>query len=672
MLIIDDEEIRPVAGFAGSGDNPAAMNSGDSLADMVFDSLGVGAASIDQYGCYVEVNEVWSKAFGFDDVSELIGLSHFDVCQNFLTNSDLQVLAGGSSIRDQVADLGNFHEAKNIMRWSAAPLSQPGLCCVVIIRPLAPSSEEETMRLLRERDQLRFAVDGADYGLWDWDVVTGEVFFSRQYMKMLGYEQFELPHSYDTWGLLCNPDDIIDYEQAIEDYVAVGDGFLEDEFQMIRKDGSLIWILSRGKIVSRRRDGSPLRIVGTHQDIGVQKAREEQLVVAKEEADKANKAKSEFLALISHEVRTPLNGITSVLELLGEEPEADERKRLSQIALNSSDQLLRVLSDVLDVSKMEAGRFDLNPKPVKLSDLIEELSQTHRKAIETKGLKFTLSSNSDANLLLMMDPVRVTQILNNFLSNATKFTDKGEVVLRADIDQTYGVPGAGKVFISFAVHDDGVGLTPGERRKLFQPFYQAEGTRSRSSEGTGLGLSICKKLAGLMGGKVWCASKKGFGSTFYFEAAFERALLDDGQSGSIEDIEGDLAPQDIRILAAEDNPVNQMMLKKFLIERFGYQLSVVSDGQQAIDKLSESEFDVILMDIHMPVLDGVRASTKIRASAKAWKDVPIIALTADAAAAHVTEYEQAGINECASKPINWQDLDQLIKRCVQRHRELTP
>ena len=658
-----------MAGLDDAGDNQAAANSGASLADIVFDALGLGVAAIDQYGCYVEVNEDWSKVFDFDEITDMVGLSHFDVCQNFLTKSDMEVLTSGTAILDQVADLGNFHEEKNIMRWSAAPLSQPGLCCVVIIRPLAPSTEQETMRLLRERDQLRFAVDGADYGLWDWDVVTGEVYFSNQYMKMLGYEQFELPHSYNTWELLCKPDEVIDYEQAIEDYVAMGDGFLEDEFQMIRKDGSLIWILSRGKIVSRRRDGSPLRIVGTHQDIGVQKAREEQLVIAKEEADKANKAKSDFLALISHEVRTPLNGITSILELLGEESDAEERKRLSQIALNSSDQLLTVLSDVLDVSKMEAGRFDINPKPVKLSDLIEELSQTHRKATEAKGLKFTLSSNSDANLLLMMDPVRVTQILNNFLSNATKFTDKGEVVLRAEIDQTYGVPGAGKVFISFSVRDDGVGLTPGERRKLFQPFYQAEGTRSRSSKGTGLGLSICKKLAGLMGGKVWCASKKGFGSTFYFEAAFERAVVDSGQSRGAEETKNDLAARDIRVLAAEDNPVNQMMLKKFLSERFGYQLSVVSDGQQALDRLSEDAFDVILMDIHMPVLDGVRASIKIRASSKDWKNTPIIALTADAAASHVTEYEQAGINACASKPINWQDLDLLIKENVGAYRK---
>lgn len=660
-----------MTGISDSGDNQAAINPGISLADMVFDALEVGAASLDQYGCYVEVNEFWSKAFGFEDASELVGLSHFDVCQSFLDNADLKVLAGGKAIRDQVADLGNFHEAKNIMRWSAAPLSQQGLCCVVIIRPLAPSSEEETRRLLRERDQLRFAVDGADYGLWDWDVVTGEVYFSRQYMKMLGYEQFELPHSYDTWELLCNPDEVVDYEQAIEDYVAVGDGFLEDEFQMIRKDGSLIWILSRGKIVSRRRDGSPLRIVGTHQDIGVQKAREEQLVIAKEEADKANHAKSDFLALISHEVRTPLNGITSVLELLGDEESGEERKRLSKIALNSSDQLLAVLSDVLDVSKMEAGRFDLHPKPVKLSDLIDELSQTHKKAIEAKGLKFSLSSNSELDLQLMMDPVRVTQILNNFLSNATKFTEQGEIALVADVDETYGQAGRGKVFISFSVRDDGMGLTPTERRKLFQPFYQAEGTRGRSSEGTGLGLSICKKLAGLMDGKVWCASKKGFGSTFYFEAAFDRAVTQFEADTGAERTSHGLAAKDIRVLAAEDNPVNQMMLKKFLVERFGYQLSVVSDGQQACDTLVDQPFDIVLMDIHMPVLDGVQASTKIRTSDQAWANIPIIALTADAAAAHVEEYLTVGIDACAAKPINWQALDQLIKEIVAANAENT-
>ena len=659
--------------LANKSEHQAGFGVGNSLADMVFDALRVGAASLDNDGRYVEVNDIWSKTLGIDDAVDLVGRSHFEVCQNFLNKSDLEVLAGGAAIRDQLADLGSLQDKENIMRWSAAPLNYPGLCCVVIIRTLAPSTEQETKRLLRERDQLRFAVDGADYGLWDWDVVTGEVYFSRQYMKMLGYEQFELPHSYDTWTLLTKPGDFIDYEQGVEDYVAVGDGFLEDEFQMVCKDGSLIWILSRGKIVSRRRDGSPLRIVGTHQDIGVQKAREGQLVIAKEEADKANKAKSDFLALISHEVRTPLNGITSVLELLGEEDDAAERKRLSQIALNSSDQLLTVLSDVLDVSKMEAGRFDLNPKPVKLADLIEELSQTHKKATEAKGLKFTLSSNSDPDLLLMMDPVRVTQILNNFLSNATKFTQKGEVALRADVDETYGAEGTGKVFISFAVRDDGLGLSPAERRKLFQPFYQAEGTRSRSSEGTGLGLSICKKLAGLMGGKVWCASKKGFGSTFYFEAVYERALDEKEVVGGAETVANDLLAKDIHVLAAEDNPVNKMMLKKFLADRFGYQISLVSDGQQAIDALADTAvpggFDVVLMDIHMPVLDGVSASKKIRASKDNWGNIPIIALTADAATAHVLEYQQAGIEACAAKPINWQELDQLIKDTVLAHRE---
>lgn len=643
-----------------------------SLADLVFDALSIGAASLDHNGRYVEVNDIWSKALGIEKADALIGLSHFDVCQNFLNKSDLEVLAGGTAIRDQLADLGSLQDQKNIMRWSAVPLNQSGICCVATLRAVAPSSEEETGRLLRERDQLRFAVDGADYGLWDWDVVTGEVYFSRQYMKMLGYEQFELPHSYDTWSILCNPDDVIDYAQAVEDYVSMGDGFLEDEFQMVRKDGSLIWILSRGKIVSRRRDGSPLRIVGTHQDIGVQKAREEQLVLAKEEADKANAAKSDFLALISHEVRTPLNGITSVLELLGDEANAGERKRLSQIALNSSDQLLTVLSDVLDVSKMEAGRFDIHPKPVKLADLIEELSQTHKKATEAKGLKFSLSSNSDPDLLLMMDPVRVTQILNNFLSNATKFTEKGEVEFCAEVDETYGGTGTGKVFISFAVHDDGVGLTPAERRKLFQPFYQAEGTRNRSSEGTGLGLSICKKLAGLMGGKVWCASKKGFGSTFYFEAVYDRARTESETVAREQKAANNMVAKDIRVLAAEDNSVNQMMLKKFLADRFGYQLSLVSDGQQAIDALAEAAadtsarggFDLVLMDIHMPVLDGVSASKKIRASKNDWQNIPIIALTADAAAAHLEEYKQVGIQACAAKPINWQDLDHLIKATV--------
>lgn len=652
---------------AGNTADTLPAFSDGSLADLVFDTLNVAAAALDNEGKYLALNDHWAELFRSSESDSFVGKSHFHMVQSFLSKSEFTTIKEGTHLLEQLASIDSDDAGEQILRWNAVPADDESIGCLVIVRRVE-RSREEMQQLARERDQLRFAVDGADYGLWDWNVVTGELYFSRQYMNMLGYEQFELAHSYETYKILCKPEDFIDYQSAVDDYEAKGDGFLEDEFQMICKDGSLIWVLSRGKIVSWLPDGSPLRIVGTHQNVDIQKAREEQLVIAKEEADKANLAKSDFLALISHEVRTPLNGITSVLELLGDEADSAERKRLSKIALNSSDQLLAVLSDVLDVSKMEAGRFDLHPKPVTLSDLIEELSQTHKKAIEAKGLKFSLATNSDPDLSLMMDPVRVTQILNNFLSNATKFTDQGEIAMSADVDETYGAGGKGKVFISFSIRDDGTGLTPSERRNLFQPFYQAGGTRGRSSEGTGLGLSICKKLAGLMGGKVWCASKKGYGSTFYFEAAFDRACADDEDNAEAITEGQELAATDIQILAAEDNPVNQMMLKKFLIERFGYQLTVVSDGQQAVDALEAKAFDIILMDIHMPVLDGVKASTKIRALKTQQADTPIIALTADAAAAHVEEYLSVGINACAAKPINWQDLDQLVKETVGIYR----
>lgn len=639
-----------------------------AFGDLVLEAMGVGAAVLDGKGGYVAVNSLWSTLLDLSSVDELVGQSHFDICKNFLRQSDLNTLKNGGSLRDQIVDLATNDASTpdKVLRWSAAPVGPSGTFdeneahFIVIVRPF-DRPEEETKRLLRERDQLRFAVDGADYGLWDWNVVTGEVYFSRQYMKMLGYEQFELPHSYDTWTTFCKPEDLVDYEQGVEDYIAVGDGFLEDEFQMRCKDGSFIWILSRGKVVSRTPDGSPLRIVGTHQDISNLKAREEQLVKARDEAHKANRAKSDFLALISHEVRTPLNGITSVLQLLGDEADADERKRLAQLALNSSDQLLTVLSDVLDVSKMEAGRFDLSPRPVKIADLVEELSQTHKNATEAKGLGFSRKVNGDSELTLMMDPVRVTQILNNYLSNATKFTDTGEVALLVEIDEGYGAGDNGKVFVSFSVKDDGMGLTPSERGKLFQPFYQAEGTRSRSSEGTGLGLSICKNLATMMGGKVWCASKKGFGSTFYFEAAFDRAVAGEAATSKTDGAVDAVTSSDIRVLAAEDNPVNQMMLRKFLIDRYGYQVTIVSNGKQAIDQLAKNSFDVILMDIHMPEMDGVTAARKIRQSSHEWCSTPMIALTADAADTHVKEYLEVGMDDCAAKPIDWPSLDQKIK-----------
>ncbi len=637
------------------------------LAELIFDSMEFGVAVLDGEGRYISANKHWYTLLGLDEAEPIEGVSHFKVCQSFLFPGDLRTLASGQAITHQLVDVRVRDDESNVLRWRAHPLKRDdancceGDACYVVALTRYDLPESDSRRLLRERDQLRFALDGADFGLWDWNVVTGEVYFSRQYMNMLGYEQFELPHAYSTWNLFCKPEEVIDYQDAIDDYVAAGEGFLEDVFQMRHKDGHYIWILSRGKIISRRPDGSPLRIVGTHQDVTTSKEREEQLVIARDEAHKANQAKSNFLALISHEVRTPLNAITSVLQLLGDEADEAERKRLSQVALNSSDQLLRVLSDVLDVSKMEAGRFDLNPRPVAIADLIEELSQTHKKAIEGKGLAFFVTVNGDPDLHLMMDAVRVTQVLNNYLSNATKFTEAGEVSLTVDIDVPECSDDARQFFVSFAVRDDGVGLTPSEREKLFQPFYQAEGTRNRSSEGTGLGLSICKSLAGMMGGKVWCASKKGRGSTFYFEAGFERAEAADVDTPEISEALSGADAKVIRILAAEDNPVNQMMLRKFLSDRFGHDLTVVSDGVEALAALEKGEFDIVLMDVHMPVMDGVTAAKRIRNAKQTWSDIPIIALTADAADAHVAEYHEVGMNECSPKPVDWPLLDKRVR-----------
>lgn len=645
-----------------------------SLADMVFDTLNIAAAALDKDGRYITVNNDWAVMFGLPDDGTLDGKSHFTECKTILSKSEFEDVLAGTALREQLAQVHNNETDDNTsdhhevaLYWNAFPFTGAEIACVVTARRVE-DAVDEVKQLIRDRDQLRFAIEGADYGLWDWDVVTGEVYFSRQYMNIVGYEQFELPHMYDTWSVLCKPEDVIDTAQAIKDYQSVGDGFLEDEFQMVHKNGDLVWILSRGKIVSWREDGSPRRIVGTHQDITAKKEREAALVAAKEEAVKANQAKSDFLALISHEVRTPLNGITSVLQLLADEADAKERERLSQIALNSSDQLLTVLSDVLDVSKMEAGRFDLNPQSINLANLVEELSQTHKKAIEAKGLSFDLNINGNAQLQLMMDPVRVTQIMNNFLSNATKFTQKGVIALTVDIDEDYDAGTNREVYLSFAIRDDGVGLSPSERERLFQPFYQAEGTRSRSSEGTGLGLSICKKLAGLMGGKVWCASKKGAGSTFYFEAAFPVARAGKNSDHDITAETSALERENIRILAAEDNPVNQMMLKKFLVERMGYPIVVVGNGEQALEALSKDTYDIILMDIHMPIKDGVTATRELRAMNVAWRGVPIIALTADATQSHIDEYTEAGIDACVSKPIDWKHLDIIIQDMARQKK----
>jgi len=370
---------------------------------------------------------------------------------------------------------------------------------------------------------------------------------------------------------------------------------------------------------------------------------EERVAERTAELDRANQAKSAFLATMSHELRTPLNGVIALSDLLAKRQTTDEDREMASLIIASGRLLEQVLTDILDFSKIEAGRMQLSVEPFDLAACVRRVSELHRAAAEAKGLTLVWTVDPAAAGGVLGDEVRLSQILSNLLSNAVKFTSQGEVSLSVERD-------AGG--LTFIVRDSGIGFTPEEGARLFKRFSQADASVTRRFGGTGLGLAICASLAELMGGAVGATSTPGQGSTFTLALPLPAVDLaeaadDDADGASALTLAG------AKVLLAEDHPANQRVVA-LVLEPFGVDLTIVGDGAQAIAAEAEGAFDAILMDLHMPEVDGLTAIRTIRAAEAGRGDgrrTPIIALTADAMAEHVAASHAAGADAHMSKPI---------------------
>ncbi|MEO6339987.1 MAG: ATP-binding protein [Caulobacteraceae bacterium] len=376
-------------------------------------------------------------------------------------------------------------------------------------------------------------------------------------------------------------------------------------------------------------------------------------------AEAASRAKSAFLATMSHEIRTPLNGVLGMAQAIAaDELSPVQRERLN-VVRQSGEALLAILNDILDISKIEAGKLDLEEIEFDLENLVETAHLSFAGQAESKGLIFTLDIAEDAPGVYRGDPTRIRQILYNLLSNAMKFTAEGAVRLIVGRD-----PASGGIAIT--ITDTGEGMAPDQLAKLFDKFVQADASTTRRHGGTGLGLAICRELAELMGGKVEVSSVASEGSSFAVTLPLER-------TGDARHIASPTAaptasaePLDVRILAAEDNPMNQLVLKT-LLHQAGVELTLVSNGEEAVAAWRSQAWDIILMDVQMPVMDGLAATRAIRAE-EAQSGRPrthIIALTANAMAHQVAEYRAVGMDDHVAKPIDASLLYQALSNAPE-------
>lgn len=494
------------------------------------------------------------------------------------------------------------------------------------------------------KNRLKEAQRIAKIGSWSLDLQTNTLLWSDQIYAIFEIDPLKFKPSYEGFLNSIHPDDVDNVNTAFNNALKEKSSY-NIEHRLLMQDGRIKYVIERGETIYSK-SGEPLLTQGTVQDITELKLTQIDLIHAKESAENSNRAKSRFLANMSHEIRTPLNGIMGFIELLQKEENDPQKSNYLNIIQTSSKSLQVVINDILDLSKIEDGSMKIESLDFNLSQHLHDLISFFRSIADSKQIALHFEYPQELNPYVHTDPLRLKQILSNLISNAIKFSTENSKI-------TIDLHREGNR-LHLSITDEGIGISAEAQERIFNPFEQAELSTTRSYGGTGLGLSISKRLIELLDGEIALKSELGKGTTFsFFIDAPEATAPHDSQN------QQESTTLNGHILVAEDNKTNQLLIS-ILLEEMGLSFTLVEDGKSAVDAFNiYPDYDLILMDINMPVLDGVEAAKQIRTSSSKHKDIPIIALTANAMKEDVEYYLQAGMNDHLSKPI---DNNLLIKK----------
>jgi len=518
-----------------------------------------------------------------------------------------------------------------------------------VLKDLSPRLAHELIFIeMEEFSNLLY--QGAGDHVWDWSMGSERMRVSSSIAALLGVAEASFIASAAEIRDTIHPDDLDRLDAAIRAHLKDNAPF-SVRLRLRTRQGDWRWMQCQG-IAARDIRGRARRMVGCLADIT-------DLINAEAAALNASRHKSQFLANMSHEIRTPMNGVLGMAKALLDTELSQHQADMVRVAIDSGETMLSLLNDILDYSKIEAGALTLETTSFDLESIAQSVETLFEQRASEKGLAYSVRHNGLNGQRLVGDPTRIRQIAYNLVGNAIKFTDSGSVDVRFDLTGEDGGPE-----LHLTVSDTGIGIDEGARTRLFHPFVQAESSITRRFGGTGLGLSICAELCGLMGGQISVDSTPGQGSQFDVILPLKTAADDEPSRQSLQ--EPRLQPATSRILVAEDNRNNQLVLK-VMMEASGATIEFVNTGREAIEAWRAGQFDLILMDIQMPDLDGIEATRTIRAkeTERGLTPTPIIALTANAMDWQKARYAEAGMNACVTKPISAEALFKTIDAVIR-------
>jgi PAS domain S-box-containing protein len=543
-------------------------------------------------------------------------------------------------------------------RGRAAEFDESGKPIVLEGFSLDITARKELERAVGERDR-RFAAVAANF--------DGVIFRVRldDELRM----EYVSPGVISLWGVpqadaigrrsatirLMHPEDASEYLATVTSACVSGELY-EAAYRLVMPDGRQRWVLERGRVSDRDGAGVPTHIDGFIVDITESKETESALAAARDAAEAASRAKSEFLAMMSHEIRTPMNGVLGMTGVLLDTELDPEQRRSAATIRESAESLLSIINDVLDFSKLEAQAMEFERVAFDLHAMLQYACEIVAPRANAKAVALSVDIDRAVPKFIFADPGRIRQVVLNLLGNAIKFTEQGSVTLQ--------VRAGGCNRLRIAVVDTGIGIPPDRIGRLFQSFSQTDASISRRFGGTGLGLAISKKLCERMGGTIGVESVQGHGSTFWLELPIEIANAEQAETSGagVEDevVENALAVlrsigRPLRLLVAEDNATNQLVARSVLA-KYGIAPDFVGNGVEAIEAVRQRPYDIVLMDVHMPEMDGLDATKAIRSLKSPQASIPIVALTANAFANDVEQCRAAGMNGHVGKPFRKEEL----------------